>query len=58
MNGKNRVVNTRFWRDSFIFNHLNPLDRYLFLYLLTNDRTNLSGVYELPIKIMSVETGI
>jgi len=50
-------VNTKFWSDSFI-SELNPLDRYLFLYFLTNEHTNIAGVYELPLKTISFETGI
>lgn len=52
------MVDTKFWSDSFIANQLNPLDRYLFLYFLTNDKTNILGIYELPIKIIATETGI
>lgn len=54
---KTRMVNTRFWNDSFVV-ELNPLDRYLFLYLLTNEHTNIAGLYELPLKRMANETGI
>lgn len=55
---KKRYVDTRFWHDSFIREHLNPLDRYLFLYFLTNDKTSICGVYELPMSMVSSETGI
>ena len=54
---KNRMINTKFWNDSFVIN-LNPLDRYLFLYLLTNEHTNIAGIYELPLIRMAQETGI
>lgn len=54
---KNRFINTKFWSDNFI-SELNPLDRYLFLYFLTNEHTNIAGIYELPLRIMSFETGI
>lgn len=54
---KNRFINTRFWSDNFVV-ELNPLDRYLFLYLLTNEHTNICGIYELPLKTMADETGI
>lgn len=54
---KNRMINTRFWSDGFIID-LNPLDRYLFLYLLTNEHTNICGIYELPLKRIADETGI
>lgn len=54
---KQRYVNTKFWSDTFI-SELNPLDRYLFLYFLTNEHTNIAGVYELPLKTISFETGL
>lgn len=54
---KQRYINTRFWSDSYA-DTLDPVEKLLFLYLLTNERTNVAGVYELPIKIMAVETGI
>jgi len=54
---KQRIINTKFWSDSYIVN-LNPLDRYLFLYFLTNEHTNICGIYELPLVTMANETGI
>src|SRR3954463_13247605 len=54
---KNRYINTKFWSDNFIVG-LNPLDRYLFLYLLTNEKTDICGIYELPLRTMAFETGI
>ena len=57
MEGNYRIVYTKFWRDNFISN-LDPLDRYIFLYFLTNEHTNLAGIYELPIKIIEFETGL
>lgn len=57
-NNRQRIINTKFWSDSFVVDKLNPLDRYLFLYFLTNEKTNLSGVYELPIRTISNETGL
>ncbi len=55
---KNRIVNTKFWTDSFVLNELNPVEKLVFLYLITNPYTDICGVYELPIKIMALETGI
>lgn len=55
---KVRMVNTRFWSDGFVREHLNPLDRYLFLYFLTNEKTNICGVYELPLSTIASETGL
>jgi hypothetical protein len=54
---KKRYFDTKFWSDGYI-EGLDPIEKLLFLYLLTNERTNVAGVYELPRKIMSVETGI
>ena len=54
---KNRFINTKFWSDNFIV-ELNPLDRYLFLYFLTNEHTNIAGIYELSLRTISFETGI
>ena len=54
---KKRYIDTRFWNDNFIV-ELDPIERYLFLYLLTNEHTNISGVYELPRRVMAFETGL
>ena len=52
-----RSVNTRFWSDSFIEN-LEPNEKLLFLYLLTNEKTNMLGIYEISLKRISYETGL
>ncbi len=54
---KERIVNTRFWADSYVSN-LDPTEKLLFLYLITNQYTEISGVYELPLKYMALDTGI
>lgn len=54
---KQRVVHTNFWTDGFI-RKINPLDRYLFLYFLTNDHSNFCGTYEISIDVVSFETGL
>lgn len=51
------MVNTRFWIDDYISN-LDPIEKLLFLYFLTNPSTDISGVYEIPIKTIAVDTGI
>lgn len=55
---KGRMISSKFWSDTFIVDKLNPLDRYLFLYLLTNEKTNLCGVYEISLRTISNETGL
>lgn len=54
---KQRMISTRFWSDNFIVN-LDIIERYVFLYLLTNEHTNMCGIYEIPLRVMSRETGI
>ena len=52
---KRRYFNTEFWSDGFIV-ELTPIERYLFLYFLINEHTNISGIYELPLKVIVFET--
>lgn len=54
---KQRMINTRFWIDDYISN-LDPVEKLLFLYCLTNPYTDISGIYEIPIKHMALETGL
>jgi len=54
---KLRTVNTRFWDDSYVIN-LDPIEKLLFLYLLTNPLTNIAGIYEVSLRRVSFDTGI
>ncbi len=51
-----RQVYTSFWQDGFIM-ALPPNEKYFYLYLITNSKTTLYGIYELPVKLMEFETG-
>lgn len=51
------MINTKFWSDSYISN-IDPLEKLLFLYFLTNPYTNICGIYELPLKQIALDTGI
>lgn len=53
---KLRSVNTHFWDDPYIVG-LDPSEKLLFLYLLTNPLCNLLGVYEISIRRISFDTG-
>lgn len=54
---KNTFFHTRFWQDSYI-SSLDPIEKLLFNYCLTSPFLSLSGIYEVPIKYIAVETGI
>lgn len=51
-----RLIRTVFWDDHYISN-LDKMERYMFLYLLTNTHTNISGIYQLNIKYVTIDTG-
>lgn len=51
------MINTRFWIDDYISN-LDPSEKLLFLYFLTNPYTEICGIYELPLKHVAMETGL
>lgn len=52
-----RQFHTKFWKDGWVI-ELDPLERYLFSYLFTNEQSSISGIYELPFKIIQNETGL
>lgn len=54
---KLRSVNTRFWSDNYIID-LDPTEKLVFLYLLTNPSTNMLGIYELHVRKIAFDTGI
>lgn len=51
-----RQVHISFWQDGFILT-LTPEEKYFYLYLMTNSKTTQCGIYELPLKVMEMETG-
>lgn len=51
-----RQVHTSFWQDTFVLD-LTPEEKYFYLYLMTNSKTSACGIYELPKKIIEMETG-
>jgi hypothetical protein len=54
---KQRMVNEKFWSDSYIIK-LSMTERFLFLYFLTNEHTNIAGIYEIPLRVMIFESGM
>ena len=51
-----RKINTSFWQDPFVL-ELTPEEKYFYLYIMTNTKTSQCGIYEIPKKIMEIETG-
>ena len=54
---KYRSVQTSFWDDTKVVDEFTPEDRYFYLYLLTNQKSNQIGCYELSIKQICRDTG-
>lgn len=54
---KLRSVSTAFWSDPFI-EELPPNEKLLFLYFITNEKTNMLGIYEVSIRKISYDTGL
>jgi len=54
---KLRSISTALWSDPFI-EECSPSEKLLFIYLITNEKTNMLGVYEASVKKIAFETGI
>lgn len=52
-----RSIHTRIWTDQW-FSDLGTEERLLFIYLFSNERASVCGMYELPLKYIAFETGI
>jgi len=52
-----RSINTKIWSDTW-FEELTTTDKMIWLYLLTNQSTNMLGIYQLGIRRMAFETGV
>lgn len=52
---KVRMVNTRIWSDSWVLD-LDPSEKLLWVYLITNAHTDLCGIYEIHTRVIAMET--
>lgn len=52
-----RQIHTRIWKDSW-FLALLPAEKLLFIYLFSNERATVAGIYELPLPVICFETGL
>ena len=51
-----RQIYITFWQDQFILD-LTPEEKYFYIYLMSNSKTTQCGCYEIPKKIIELETG-
>jgi len=54
---KQRYVDTKFWDDNYIVER-DPIEKLLYLYILTNTLTNILGIYEISLRRIAFDTGI
>ncbi len=54
---KTRIIYTKFWYDTYI-SDLNTKEKLLFIYLVTNEKVTICGIYELPDKYILLDVGI
>lgn len=55
--GVKRIVDTDFWTDIDVIDKYSIDDKFFALYLLTNKYSRQAGIYKLPKKYISFETG-
>ncbi|NMA64747.1 MAG: hypothetical protein GX957_00700 [Clostridiaceae bacterium] len=51
-----RQIQTSYWQDAFVLD-LTPEEKFFYMYLMTNSKTTQCGIYELPKKVIEMETG-
>jgi hypothetical protein len=52
-----RIVDTKFWRDENVLDKYSVEDKYFLLYLMTNPSSTQLGIYKIPKRVISFETG-
>jgi len=52
-----RSINTSMWADGW-FETISPIQKLVWIYLLTNSYTNMLGIYKVSIKRIIFETGL
>jgi hypothetical protein len=53
-----RQLHCKMWSSDNWFINLNPAEKLLFIYLFSNESASMTGLYEIPVRIMSFETGL
>ncbi len=51
------MIYTKFWYDNYI-SALSAKEKLLFIYLISNEKVNICGIYELPDKYILLDTGL
>lgn len=54
---KQRYISTSIWDDDWFVEQLNVPEKLFYFYLLTNEHTNIAGIYKISIRKISQESG-
>ena len=52
-----RQIHVSTWKDPWFFD-LEPDEKLLFIYLFSNENTSISGIYEIPFRVICFETDL
>ena len=54
---KQRYISTAIWDDDWFVEELSHAEKLFYFYLLTNEHTNIAGIYKLSMRKIALETG-
>jgi len=52
-----RQIHTQIWKDEWYI-ELSPKEKLVFVYLFSNELASISGIYKIPVRVISNETGV
>lgn len=52
-----RQIHTQIWKDEWYI-ELSPEEKLIFVYLFSNELASISGIYKIPVRVISNETGV
>jgi hypothetical protein len=52
-----RQIHTQIWKDEWYID-LSPEEKLIFVYLFSNELASISGIYKIPARVISNETGV
>jgi hypothetical protein len=52
-----RYISTSIWDDDWFVEELDVHEKLFYFYLLTNDHTNIAGIYKISIRRIAIESG-
>src|SRR3990167_1395111 len=54
---KQRVIKDEMWGDEWFF-ELDPTEKLVWVFLLTNERMNIAGIYKINVRWIAIHVGL